>query len=334
MLNYETHLREYQKNPEMGAIRDGFGQGLLEAAARNSNVVGLCADLTESVRMHHFAKQFPERFIEVGVAEQNLVGVAAGTALAGKIPFAASYAVFSPGRSWDQTRVSVCYSNLNVKLVGGHAGITVGPDGASHQALEDIAITRVLPNMTVIVPCDQDQAYKATMAAAEHVGPLYLRLSRIKTVSLTTARTHFEIGKAQLFKEGKDVSIIATGIMVHTALQAAAELASHNISAEVINMHTIKPIDRDAILNSALKTKAVVTAEEHQVTGGLGGAVAEVLSSELPTPLQRVGVKNTFGESGQPNELLEKYGLTSSSIKKAVHEVLKMKKRGAYVNTL
>lgn len=330
----ETQLRNYQQQPETGAIRDGYGQGLVEAGENNPQVVALCADLTGSVRMQDFADQFPDRFFQVGVAEQNLVGVAAGLALTNKIPVAGSYAVFSPGRSWDQLRVSVCYSNVNVKILGGHAGITVGPDGATHQALEDIAITRVLPNLTVISPCDEDQAQKAMMAAIEYSGPVYLRSSRIKTTKLTTPETNFEIGKAQVFKAGSDVSLIATGIMVEVALNAAHELAKKDISAEVINLHTIKPLDRDTILASVAKTKAVVTAEEHQVAGGMGSAVAELLSEELPVPIKKVGVRNTFGESGQPPELLEKYGLTVEDITQAAHQALKMKQKGAYVHTL
>lgn len=314
--------------------RKGFGFGLLKAAEQDPAVVGLCADLTESLRMTDFAQRFPNRFFEMGVAEQNMMGVAAGLAMAGKVPFAASYAVFSPGLSWAQLRMSVCYSNLNVKVVGSHAGLNVGPDGATHQALEDIALTRVLPNLTVISPCDQDQAAAATLAAAKHPGAVYLRLARADSTQLTTPKTPFVIGQAQLFKPGSDLTIIATGQMVIKALEAAHHLTAHNISAEVINVHTIKPLDRDTLLESAAKTKGVVVVEEHQQAGGLGSAVAELLSQELPTPMQLVGVANRFGESGKPDELHLKYGLTVDHIMQAARKVLWHRKRGYYVHTL
>ncbi len=304
--------------PTTTSTRDGFGQGLLELGSQNQDVVALCADVTESVRVHHFAQAFPDRYIEVGIAEQNMMGMAAGLAMADKIPFAASYAVFNPGRNWDQLRVSVCYSNLNVKVVGGHAGLTVGPDGATHQALEDIAITRVLPNMTVVVPCDARQAKLATIAIATHQGPCYLRLSREKSPDVTTASDTFELGKAQILREGGDVTIVATGFMVHKALEAAEQLEKDGIMAEVINIHTIKPLDEKAIIASARKTGAVVTVEEHQIAGGLGGAVAEVLSEHLPTPVIRVGARDTFGESGTASELLTKYSLDVPDIIRAV----------------
>lgn len=306
--------------------RDGFGDALLKLGKSNKNVVVLSADLGESMRTQEFSKQFPERFVEVGVAEQNLIGVAAGLALSGKIPFAASYAVFSPGRSWDQLRVSVCYSKANVKIVGGHTGLTVGEDGATHQALEDIAITRVLPNLTVIVPCDYLEAEKATLAAAVHKGPLYLRLTRAKSPKLTQVNTPFEIGKANIMREGSDVTVIGCGPILAEALSAAEELEKEGISVEVINNHTIKPLDAKMLLHSIEKTQAVVTVEEHQVQGGLGSLIAELTAQERPVPIEMVGMKDQFGESGKPEELLEKYHLTAQWIVKAVRAVLKRKK--------
>lgn len=304
----------YQKDElESKPTRDGFGEALKTVAEKNENIAGLCADLTESTRMHHFAEAFPDRFVQIGVAEQNLIGTAAGLALVGKIPFAASYAVFSPGRSWDQIRVSVCYSQNNVKIVGAHAGLSVGPDGATHQALEDIAITRVLPNMTVVVPADYEQAKRATEAIAEHVGPTYIRLSRSALPIFTTPESPFELGKAQILREGTDVTIVACGAMVYEALIAAEELSKENITAEVINLHTIKPIDAVTLKKSVSKTGKLVTAEEHQINGGMGSAVIEAVADE-PVPTQMVGVNDTFGESGTPEELFEKYGLTKDNI--------------------
>ncbi len=311
-----------------GSIRDGFGQGLVDAAEANPQIVGLCADLTESVRMNLFAQAFPERFIQVGVAEQNLMGIAAGFALAGKVPFAGSYAVFSPGRNWDQLRVSVCYSNLNVKIIGGHSGLTVGPDGATHQALEDIAMTRVLPNLTVVVPCDEEEARKATLAIAQHVGPCYLRSSRGKSPLITTTETPFELGKALTLKEGSDVTLIACGLMVAEALQAAEQLEKQNIHARIINLHTIKPIDVEAIVKAAKETAGIVTAEEHQIAGGLGSAVAEVVTEHHPTRVLRVGMNDQFGESGQSRELLDKYGLNAQAIFEAALKVVSAKTAG------
>lgn len=309
------------ENLEKAPTRDGFGHALVDLATGNESVVGLCADLTESTRMHWFAEKFPERFVEVGIAEQNMMGVAAGLALEGKIPFAASYAVFSPGRNWDQVRVSVCYSELNVKIVGAHAGISVGPDGATHQALEDIAITRVLPNMTVVVPADSTEAAKATVAIGNHLGPSYIRLGRSKLPVFTAPGNHFEIGKANVLKEGNDVTIVACGSMVYQALLAAAELEGNGVSAEVINMHTIKPLDVDTLIASARKTGKVVTAEEHQITGGLGSAVAEALAENYPVMIKRVGMKDSFGQSGSPDELFEHYGMSKDGILKAVKSI-------------
>lgn len=310
-------LNENTYNPEKLEkipTRNGFGEELALLGASNENIVALSADLTESTRVHLFKEKFPERFFQVGVAEQNMIGIAAGLALEGKIAFAASYAVFSPGRSWDQVRVSVCYSNLNVKIIGGHAGLSVGPDGATHQALEDIAITRVLPNMKVVVPADYEQAKKATRAIALDASPTYLRLGRAGFPSFTLPDTEFELGKANIYKEGTDVTIIACGIMVHEALLAAKMLELKGISAEVINVHTIKPLDTQTIIKSAQKTKKVITVEEHQISGGLGGAVSECLSEHYPVPIKRLGVADSFGESAEPQELLEKFGLTKENI--------------------
>lgn len=307
------------------ATRDGYGDGLVELGEKNPNVVVLTGDLSESTRAQKFEKTFPDRFVEVGVAEQNMMGIAAGLALSGKIPFVSSYAVFSPGRSWDQFRVSVCYSQANVKVAGGHTGISIGADGATHQALEDIAITRVLPNVTVVVPCDYWETKKATVAVGTLVGPAYLRHTREKTPSLTTAETPFEIGKAYVMRAGEDVTIVGCGPLLFEALQAAAELEHEGISVEVINNHTIKPMDSQTLLASISKTRAVVTVEEHQIAGGMGSAVAELLAQELPTPMTMVGMKDSFGESGAPAQLWKKYGFTTADIAKAVREVIKRK---------
>lgn len=304
----------YDENIEKIPIRNGYGDGLVVAGTNNPNVVVLCADLTESTRSLAFAEKFPARFIEVGVAEQNMASLASGFYLAGKIPFISSYAMFSPGRNWEQIRTTICYNGANVKIAGAHAGVSVGPDGATHQAVEDIAITRVIPNMTVIAPCDSIEAKKATFKAAETTGPVYIRFAREKTPVVTTEETPFEIGRAEIFKAGKDVSIIACGPLVYEAMIAAKELEEKGISTEVINSHTIKPLDEKTILNSVKKTGAVVTVEEHQITGGLGGAVAEFLSQNYPAPIEMVGMPNTFGESGLPDELLEKFGMKARHI--------------------
>lgn len=302
-------------NVDKAATRDGYGEGVLEAGKDNKDIVVLTADVTESTRNESFKNKYPNRFFSVGVAEQNLAGIAAGLALSGKIPFMASYATFSPGRNWDQIRVSICYSNANVKIVGAHAGISVGADGATHQALEDLALTRVLPNLTVISPADAKEAKKATIAAAKHQGPVYIRLHRSNTPIMTLEKTPFEIGKAQVWAKGSDITICATGPMVYQALEAAQELQKeHHIKAEVINVATIKPLDKETILKSAKKTKKVITVEEHQIAGGMGSAIAELLSEEFPVQIARIGVNDTFGESGQPELLLEKYGLTAQHI--------------------
>ncbi|MBI2018432.1 transketolase family protein [Candidatus Daviesbacteria bacterium] len=327
MINRKMNLNSklFDDGVEQIPSRNGFGEGLVLAAEENEQVVGLCADLTESTRMQAFAEKFPQRFIEVGVAEQNLATVAAGMALGGKIPFIASYATFSPGRNWEQIRTTICYNDVPVKIIGSHAGVSVGPDGATHQALEDIAMMRVSPNVVVVSPADSIEARKATLAIARLNKPCYLRLSRDKVPVITTNTTPFEIGKAEVFYEGKDATIVATGQMVYRALMAAKELESSKISVRVINCHTIKPIDQETILKAAKETGAIVSAEEHQVTGGLGGAVAEVLSQNYPVPLQIVGIEDRFGESGAPNELMEKFGLTKNAIIKAIMQVLRMK---------
>ncbi len=326
MINPEMHLIENIHKAKGIPSRNGYGHGLVKLGEKNKDIVALCCDLTDSTRVGWFREKFPERFIEVGVAEQNMISIAAGMSSEGKIPFVSSYAVFSPGRNWDQIRVSVCYSQENVKIQGAHAGISVGPDGATHQALEDIAITRCIPNLIVLVPCDAVEGEKATIKAGELKGPVYLRFGREKVPTITTEKTPFEIGKAEVYRKGKDVTIVACGIMVFEALVAAEELNKEGIEATVINNHTIKPIDRETLVMAAKETKAVVTAEEHQIQGGMGSAVAEVLSEEFPVPIKFVGIQNRFGESGEPEELLEKFGCTSKNIIKAVKEVLENKK--------
>jgi len=326
MSNINLNPKLFDEDVEQVPTRDGYGQGLVALGEKNPNVVVLTGDLSGSTRANMFQEKFPERFIEVGVAEQNMMGIAAGLALSGKIPFVSSYAVFVPGRCWDQLRVSVCYSKANVKVAGAHAGISVGPDGATHQALEDVATVRVLPNITVVVPCDVHEARKTTIAAGEHQGPFYFRFTREKTPVITTEDAPFKIDKAEVFKEGSDVTIVACGPLVYQSLVAAAELEKEKISAKVINNHTIKPIDKLTLASAAKETGAVVTVEEHQINGGLGGAVAEVLAENYPVPMERVGMPDTFGESGSPDELLEKYGMSVKKIKEAVRSVVKRKK--------
>ncbi len=315
----------FKKNIDMIPTRTGYGEGLVEAGKKNKNVVALCCDLTNSTKTAGFKKAFPNRYIETGVAEQNMAGIAAGMALgAEKIPFISSYAVFSPGLNWSQIRVSICYSNANVKIIGAHAGISVGPDGATHQALEDIAITRVIPNITVVVPCDYEETKKATLAIAVKKGPCYMRFAREATPVMTTKNTPFKIGKAEIFKEGEDVTIIACGPLVYEALLAAKELEK-DISCEVINSHTIKPLDVKTIIASVKKTGRVITVEEHQITGGLGGAVAETLAEKYPVPMERIGMPDHFGESGKPKELLEKWGMDKNGIIEKVNKIMKKK---------
>ncbi len=314
-----------QKDIEQEPTRKGYGQGVLELGAENKNVMVLTADLAESTHVLDFWKKYPERFVECGVAEQNMMGVAAGLALYGKTTFVSSYATFSPGRSWDQFRVSVCYSQANVKVAGAHTGVTVGPDGATHQALEDVAITRVLPNLTVVVPCDYIEARKCVVALGNMKGPAYFRLGRSKTAVMTTEQSPFLIGKAEIFREGKDVAIIGSGPVLYNGMLAAMELEKEGISVMVINNHTIKPIDSATIIKAAKQCGAVVSLEEHQTMGGCGSAVCEVLAQDYPVPVEMVGMQNTFGESGQPDELIEKYGMGKGSVVEAVRRVLKRK---------
>ncbi len=306
-------------------IRQGFGEGMMILGKENPDVIALCCDLTDSVKLGEFAKAYPDRFVEVGVAEQNLAGLGAGMAHEGKIPFITSYATFSPGRNWDQVRVSICYSGNNVKIVGSHAGISVGPDGATHQAMEDIAITRVLPRMTVLVPCYSNEARKATIAVAKMNGPVYLRLAREKTALFTTDETPFEISKAQIFREGKDCTIAAAGPQVYYALQAADQLAKEGVECEVINLASVKPLDEQTLIASVKKTGCVVSAEEHQITGGVGSAVAECLARNFPVPQEFVGMPDHFGESGEQTELIAKWGMDSKAIFNAVKKVLTRK---------
>ncbi len=306
--------------------RDGYGKGLVEAGEKDPRVVVLCADLTESTRSHWFAEKFSDRFIEIGVAEQNLALVASGMANYGKIPFISSYATFSPGRNNEQIRTNVCINNVPVKIAGAHAGISVGPDGATHQALEDIALMRVQPRMVVVVPCDAFEAQKATVAAAFNNKPTYLRFGREKSPVFTTAETPFEIGKAEIFREGKDAAIIGCGMLLYNALVAAEELVKEGIECMVVNNHTIKPMDEQTIVQAAQTCGAVVTVEEHQVNGGLGSAVAEVLSRNHPVPQEFIGVQDRFGESGEPGELIEKFGMGTTAIKEAVKRARNRKK--------
>lgn len=312
-------------SPDRVPQRNGYGDGVVEAGKENDNVVVLCCDLTESTRSAAFRKAFPDRFVEIGIAEQNMAGIAAGMSFSGKIPYISSYAAFSPGRNWDQLRVSVCYSNANVKIMGAHAGISVGPDGATHQAMEDIAITRCLPNMTVVVPCDYWEAKKATISMAGIAGPVYMRFGREKVPVVTTEKTPFKIGRAETFRDGEDVSVIACGSLVYEALIAAKKLEKENVDVRVINCHTIKPIDIKTIIKAAKETGAIVTAEEHQVHGGLGSAVSEVVSKHHPVPMDYVAVMDRFGESGEPDELMRKFGVKSPNIVKAIKKVLARK---------
>ncbi len=306
-------------------IRKGFGRGLLTAGKLDANVVAACADLTESTQMHLFRDEFPERFIEIGVAEQNLVTVGSGLAAMGKIPFVSSYAAFSPGRNWEQIRTTICLNNRPVKIIGSHAGVSVGPDGATHQMLEDLALMRALPNMVVIAPGDSLEAERATLAMAKDKRPNYMRLAREATPIFTTDRTPFKIGQAYVHAGGNELTIIATGSMTYQALVAAEKLYKEGIDTEVIHCPTIKPLDKETILRSARKTRAVITIEEAQINGGLGGAVAELLGEELPTPLKRLGMQDHFGESGDPEELLEHFGLTAKHIMMAAHVLMDRK---------
>lgn len=305
--------------------RSGFGAGLLEAGKNNPNVVALCADLIGSLKMGDFKKEFPERFVQVGIAEANMMGIAAGMTIGGKIPFTGTFANFSTSRVYDQIRQSIAYSEKNVKICASHAGLTLGEDGATHQVLEDIGMMKMLPNMTVINPCDYNQTKAATLALVDHVGPAYLRFGRPSWPIFTDPNQKFEIGKAINFVEGKDVSIFATGHMLWLAIEAEAILAEQGISAEIINIHTIKPLDDEAVLKSVAKTGCAVSAEEHQIAGGLGESIASLLGRNTPTPLEIVGVNDSFGESGKPLELLAKYGLSAESIAEAAKKAIARK---------
>ncbi|MEK9175770.1 MAG: transketolase C-terminal domain-containing protein [Patescibacteria group bacterium] len=330
------------KTVEQAPTRKGFGEGLLEIGEKDPRVVGLCADLTESTQMYLFAKKFPDRFIEMGIGEQNMAVVASGLASVGKIPYITSYAMFSPGRNWEQIRTTICYNNVPVKIIGSHSGVSVGPDGATHQAIEDIAITRAIPNITVIAPCDMHEGKKAAIAAASIDGPVYIRYTREKTPILTTIDTPFEVGEAEVLfdsnlaagplssgpaaKSTIDIAIIGCGPLVHNALLAAGELEKEGIKVRVINNHTIKPMDEATIIQAAKDAGAIVTVEEHQVHGGMGSAIAEVLAKNYPVPIEFIGVQNRFGESGEPNELIEAFGMGVSHIKDAVKRVILRKK--------
>lgn len=307
---------------EQEPIRSGFGRGLLEAGRRDEQVVALCADLTSSTKMDLFANEFPERFVQIGVAEQNLVTVASGMAAMGHIPFASSYAAFNPGRNWEQIRTTICLNDQPVKVVGSHAGISVGPDGATHQMLEDIALMRVLPNMVVVAPADSVEAEKATLALAQDPRPAYLRLAREATPVFTTSRTPFSLKRAYILSPGQDITIAATGTMTYHALEAAEALYKDGIDAEVLHVPVVKPLDAVTILGSLQKTGAVVTVEEAQASGGFGSSIAELAAANHPVPIRRIGIQDRFGESGDPNELLEKFGLTAKHIAKTVHSLM------------
>lgn len=330
MLNkiLKLNTKLFDEDVEQKPTRDGYGEGLIEAGEKDRNVVVLCADLTESTRSEAFAKKFPERFFQVGVAEQNMATIAAGLGVSGKIPFISSYATFSPGRNYEQIRTTICYNDSNVKVAGHHAGISVGPDGATHQATEDIAIMRVIPNMKVFVPCDAIEARKATVAVAHLWGPAYLRFGREKTPIITTEETPFIPGKALTMWESKKPAclIVACGFMVYQALRAARLLEDDNIGVMVMNAHTIKPFDTASIVVAAKRCGAAVTAEEHQVHGGLGGVVAETLSREYPVPIEFVGLQDTFGESGSPLDLIERYGMGINAIVRAVKKAVRRAK--------
>jgi transketolase len=322
MSDYKLSATALDEDVAQEPTRAGFGRGLKAAGEANEAVVALCADLTESTQMHLFRDAFPKRFVEIGVAEQNLVTVASGMARAGKIPFTSSYAAFSPGRNWEQIRTTAALNNQPVKIVGSHAGVSVGPDGATHQMLEDITLMRVLPNMVVVAPGDSIEAEKATKLIAENGKPTYLRLAREKTPIFSTDESPFEIGKAYVLREGHNVTLLGTGTMTYQLLVAAKVLAEQGISAEVVHVPTIKPLDETTIIASARKTGRVVTAEEAQIKGGFGGAIAELLSDQLPTPLKRIGMQDRFGESGAANELLDYFGLTGAKMAITVKEFI------------
>lgn len=329
MLNPDLKLNQniFEETVETKATRDGYGDGLIYLGENNPNVVVLTGDVSESTRTEDFAKKFPQRFFECGVAEQNMAAIAAGLGISGKIPFISSYATFSPGKNWETIRTTIIYNNSNVKMAGHHAGIMTGPDGATHQATEDIAITRCWPNIKVLVPCDAIEAKKATIKASSITGPIYLRFSRDKTPIITTEDSPFEVGKIQTFwtSNNPTVTIFATGYLLYYALIAAKELEQEGINVLVANVSTIKPLDGKTILELAQKTKAIVTVEDHQIEGGLGGAIAEFLARTLPTPMEFVGLNDTFAESGNPKDLIEKYGLGKEAIKTAIRKVISRK---------
>jgi transketolase len=314
------------RNPEEVALRNGYGDGMVLVGEKHPNAVVLCADLSESTRSYKFKEKFPDRYVQVGVQEQLLAACAAGMALGGKMPFITSYAMFCPGRAWEQVRTNICLNDVNVKVIGSHAGVSVGPDGATHQAIEDMAIMRCIPNMTVVAPCDAIEARKATLAIADREGPCYMRLARANTPVFTTEETPFELGKAGIFRDGKDVALIACGSLVHNAVIAALDLAEEGLDCMVVNMHTVKPLDEKAVLHAAEECGAVVTIEEHQIAGGLGGAVAEYLAKARPTPMEFIGVPNKFGESGDPKELVEHFGMGVKDIKAAAKKAVKRKR--------
>ena len=325
-----SHLDKNFDTPNMTSLpsRNGYGDGLVEAGKRDDRVVALAADLTESTRTLPFAEIFPNRFIQVGITEQNMASVASGMAAMGKIPFIASYAMFSPGRNWEQIRTTIAYNDSNVKIIGAHAGVSVGPDGATHQAIEDIALMRVIPNMIVIAPADVHEARKATLAAAKHDGPVYIRLGRSNTPVITTSESPFEIGKAQVLFESdpnleKKIGIVVTGNLLFNALKSAQILEREGVGVTVLHMATIKPLDTDALAKLARENKIIVTVEEHQRSGGLGGAVAEYLSEVLPTKIIRIGVNDQFGQSGEPDELIEHYGMGINNIVKTISNLSK-----------
>lgn len=328
------------KSLDQQPTRNGYGTGLVQAADENPNVVALCADLTESTRTEAFAKKYPQRFVEMGVAEQNMASVAAGMSLMGKIPYIASYAMFSPGRSWEQIRTTICYNEVNVKIVGAHAGVSVGPDGATHQAIEDMAIMRPIANMAVFSPCDAVEARKITYMVSKFYGPAYIRYAREKTPVFTTDDTPYELGKAQIFwtepgwnpstgsgQEKPDVAIISCGPLTHNAILAAAELEKEGMNVRVVNNPSVKPMDEETVVQAAADAGAVVTVEEHQVAGGMGSAVAEILARQYPVPMEFIGVQNRFGESGEPNELIKHFGMGVAAIKDAVARVITRKRQ-------
>ena len=325
MNDYLLNPNLYDENVANDTIRAGFGRGLKAAATNNDKIVALCADLTESTQVSIFSEAFPDRFIQTGIAEQNLVAVASGLAAAGKIPFASSYAAFNPGRNWEQIKTTIALNNQPVKIVGGHAGVTVGPDGATHQMLEDIALMRVIPNMIVVVPGDSLEAEKATMAIAENGKPTYIRLAREKTPIISTNESPFEIGVAYVVRDGHDISLMGTGAMTYQLLVAANILAESGINAEVVHIPTVKPLDNQTILDSARRTGRVLTAEEAQIAGGFGGAIAELLGEHLPTPIIRVGMQDRFGESGTPLELFDYFKMTGEHIAKVATDFVRDK---------